>query len=64
MNGEKLTPLQPVMLHDGDVIDIAALERGGLSLMFQLARLDGEERGIEHKINMTRPRSLIDPKQE
>jgi hypothetical protein len=64
VNGEKLIPLQPVMLHDGDVIDVAALERGGLSLMFQLARLDGEFRGGEDKINMTKPRSMIDPNQE
>lgn len=64
VNGEKLTPLQPVMLHDGDVINIAELERGGLSLMFQLARLDGELPGGEDPLNMTKPRNLIDPGQE
>ena len=64
VNGEQLIPLQAIMLHDGDVIDLAPLERGGISLMFQLARLDGEERGRDDKINMTRPRSIISPTQD
>jgi hypothetical protein len=64
VNGEKLTPLQTVRLHDGDIMDIAPLERGGLRLMFQLARIDGEERGIEEDIRMTRPKHLIDRGEE
>ena len=59
VNGEKLLSLQPIMLHDGDLIDIAPLERGGLRLLFQLARLDGEEREMEEEIRMTRPRNRI-----
>jgi len=59
VNGEKLTSLQPIMLHDGDIIDIAPLERGGLRLLFQLARMDGEERDVEDEIRMTRPRNRI-----
>ncbi|OGO16562.1 MAG: hypothetical protein A2Z14_04300 [Chloroflexi bacterium RBG_16_48_8] len=64
VNGKKLTPLQPVRLHDGDIVDIAPLERGGLRLMFQLARLDGEERQQEQEVRMTRPRNLMNPDEE
>jgi hypothetical protein len=64
VNGEKLTPLQPVRLHDGDILDIAPLERGGLRLMFQLARLDGEERSQNQEVRMTRPKHLIHPAEE
>lgn len=59
VNNEKLTSLQPIMLHDGDIIDIAPLERGGIRLLFQLARMDGEEREVEDEIRMTKPRNRI-----
>jgi len=59
VNGEKLAPLQPIRLYDGDIVDVAPLERGGLRFMFQYARLDGEEREME-QVRMTRPRNLID----
>lgn len=58
VNGERLLSLQAVMLHDGDTIDIAPLERGGIRLMFQLARLDGKLPLSEDEFNVTRPRSL------
>jgi hypothetical protein len=64
VNGEQLTPLQTVRLHDGDIMDIAPLERGGLRLMFQLARMDGEERSLEQEVRMTRPKHLIDVGEE
>jgi hypothetical protein len=64
VNGEKLTALQPVKLHDGDILDVAPLERGGLRLMFQLARLDGEEYSQEHEIRMTRPKHMMKPSEE
>jgi hypothetical protein len=64
VNSEKLTALQPVRLHDGDILDIAPLERGGIRLMFQLARLDGEERSHEQEIRMTRPRHMMERSEE
>jgi len=59
VNGEILTALQPIRLQDGDILDIAPLERGGLRFMFQLARLDGEERDHEKDIRITRPKHLM-----
>jgi hypothetical protein len=64
VNGEKLIPLQAIKLHDGDMVDIAALERGGIRLMFQLARLDGEEPRLEQEVRKTRPRQLMDSIEE
>jgi len=56
VNGEQLRPLQAVTLHDGDIIDIAPLERGGVRLMFQLARADGEQPGGDEPVRMTQPK--------
>jgi hypothetical protein len=64
VNTERLPSLQPVMLHDGDMIDIAPLERGGIRLMFQLARLDGKLPVTEDQFNVTRPRNLTPPQQD
>ncbi len=60
VNGEKLTPLTSIMLHDGDTIDVAPLERGGLRLLFQLAATDGSQRGAEDEFRRTQPRQPID----
>ena len=57
LNGERLAELEPRVLSDGDIIDLAPLERGGLRLRFmsagspQLAELDHED------LRITRPRS-------
>jgi hypothetical protein len=56
VNDEKLAPLESLMLQDGDVIDIAPLERGGLRFLFQLVGLDGEIPEIEDDVRRTRPR--------
>jgi hypothetical protein len=60
MNGERLTPLQPAMLHDGDVLDIAPLERGGVRLMYQHSRAR-DEQPLKDEFGFTRPRSLEQP---
>jgi hypothetical protein len=56
LNGEKLPPLEPVVLREGDVIDITPVERGGLRFMFQTAK--GEEFPFEQEeeVRLTRPR--------
>jgi len=56
VNDEKLSPLESLMLQDGDVIDIAPLERGGLRFLFQLVGLDGELPEIEDDVRRTKPR--------
>jgi hypothetical protein len=56
VNDEKLAPLDSLMLQDGDVIDIAPLERGGLRFLFQLVGLDGELPEIEDDVRRTKPR--------
>jgi hypothetical protein len=58
VNDEKLSPLEPLMLQDGDILDIAPLERGGLRFLFQLAGLDGEPPEIEEDIRRTKPRRM------
>ena len=58
VNDEKLSPLEPLMLQDGDVIDVAPLERGGLRFLFQLARPDGQPPGMDDDIRRTRPRRI------
>jgi len=60
VNDEKLLPLEPLMLQDGDVIDVAPLERGGLRFLFQLARPDGQPPGMDDDIRRTRPRRIIE----
>ncbi|MCI0579205.1 MAG: FHA domain-containing protein [Chloroflexi bacterium] len=37
LNGRKLQPLEPEEIHDGDEIELARVERGGVRLLFQLA---------------------------
>ena len=37
LNGKKLTGLEPVELHDGDLIELAEVERGGIKFKFSLA---------------------------
>jgi hypothetical protein len=56
VNDEKLAPLESLVLQDGDVIDIAPLERGGLRFLFQLVGLDGEIPEIEDDVRRTKPR--------
>ena len=56
VNDEMLVPLESLMLQDGDVIDIAPLERGGLRFLFQLVGLDGEIPEIEDDVRRTKPR--------
>lgn len=36
LNGEILPPFEPVPLHDGDAIEVAPVEQGGLRFLFQL----------------------------
>jgi pSer/pThr/pTyr-binding forkhead associated (FHA) protein len=55
LNAEKLTPLTAVVLQDGDTIDVAPLERGGLRFLFQAAGADGS-RPEDDEIRRTRPR--------
>lgn len=38
LNGRKLIPLQTEELHEGDEIELARVERGGVRLLFQLAK--------------------------
>jgi hypothetical protein len=56
VNDEKLVPLESLMLQDGDVIDVAPLERGGLRFLFQLVGLDGEIPEIDDDVRRTKPR--------
>lgn len=56
LNGEKLTPLSAVVLQDGDTIDVAPLERGGLRFLFQVASVDGSQPESEDEVRRTRPR--------
>jgi pSer/pThr/pTyr-binding forkhead associated (FHA) protein len=58
VNGEKLTPLEPLTLYDGDTIDIAPLERGGIRVMFQLAGIDGAPPEPDEVLRHTQPRRL------
>jgi pSer/pThr/pTyr-binding forkhead associated (FHA) protein len=56
LNGERLTPLTAVVLQDGDTIDVAPLERGGLRFVFQVAGADGSHPQDDDEIRRTRPR--------
>lgn len=60
VNGEKITPLEPVRLHDGDTIDVAPIERGGLRFLFQLADVSGAPPQSEGGDRTTRPRRISD----
>lgn len=41
INGMKLTPFEAEPIEDGDEIELARLERGGVRVLFQLAQNDG-----------------------
>ncbi len=60
VNDERLIALEPIMLHDGDVIDVAPLERGGLRLLFQYAGAEGELTEMEDEFRRTRPRRKVE----
>ena len=60
VNGEKITPLEPMRLRDGDTIDIGPLERGGLRFLFQLADVMGEAPPVDDEDRTTRPRRISD----
>jgi len=59
VNGEKLTPLEPHVLHDGDTVEVAPLERGGLKFLFQLASTDGSIPDAQSEMRITKPRRLF-----
>jgi len=61
LNGEKLTPLSAVVLQDGDTIDVAPLERGGLRFLFQVASVDGSQPETDDELRHTRPRRRPQP---
>ncbi|NIM94880.1 MAG: FHA domain-containing protein [Anaerolineales bacterium] len=60
VNEEKLVPLEPAQLLDGDTIDIAPIERGGLRFLFQLADAEGNIPQPEGEGRETRPRQQIE----
>lgn len=53
LNGRKLIPLQPEELHEGDEIELARVERGGVRLLFQSAR-PGEQGDIADVFKVTK----------
>jgi len=60
VNGEKITPLESMRLHDGDTIDVAPIERGGLRFLFQLADITGEQPDPDDERRETQPRRISD----
>jgi len=60
VNGEKITPLESMRLHDGDTIDVAPIERGGLRFLFQLADVTGEQPDPDDERRVTQPRRISD----
>ena len=60
VNGEKITPLESMRLHDGDIVDVAPIERGGLKFLFQLADVTGEQPSLDDERRSTQPRSISD----
>ncbi len=60
VNGEKVTPLEAVRLHDGDTLDVAPIERGGLRFLFQLAQVTGDRPELDDDHRQTRPRRISD----
>lgn len=53
LNGLRLEPLVEELLHDGDEIELAQVERGGVKLLFQLAERSGS--GVPDSSRLTRP---------
>lgn len=43
LNGTRLRALDPTELHDGDEIELARVERGGVRLLFQIARGEDDD---------------------
>ncbi|MEE9217011.1 MAG: FHA domain-containing protein [Anaerolineales bacterium] len=60
VNGEKITPLESMRLHDGDTVDVAPIERGGLKFLFQLADVTGEQPSLDDERSSTQPRRISD----
>ncbi|HEY4666494.1 MAG TPA: FHA domain-containing protein, partial [Anaerolineales bacterium] len=60
VNGAKITPLESVRLHDGDTLDVAPIERGGLRFLFQLADVTGGRPEADDEHRQTRPRRISD----
>ncbi|MFQ5942833.1 MAG: FHA domain-containing protein [Anaerolineales bacterium] len=60
VNGEKITPLESMRVHDGDTIDVAPIERGGLRFLFQLADVSGEQPDPDDEQRITQPRRISD----
>jgi pSer/pThr/pTyr-binding forkhead associated (FHA) protein len=58
VNGEKVTPLESMRLHDGDTVDVAPIERGGLRFLFQLADVTGEQPDLDEERRSTQPRRI------
>ena len=61
VNGEKLEPLIPRALQDGDLIDVALVERGGIRFVFQLPRPDGSAPDLDDELRLTRPHRPTGP---
>lgn len=47
LNGKRLTPIVPYRLKDGDVIELARVERGGVRLLFNVAVRGSEEKPVD-----------------
>jgi hypothetical protein len=55
VNGKRLTPLEAIQLNDGDIIEFAPIERGGLSFKFEMAAKDQHPPSEQDEFRMTRP---------
>ncbi|MCA9985993.1 MAG: FHA domain-containing protein [Anaerolineales bacterium] len=53
LNGLRLEPLVEELLHDGDEIELAQIERGGVKLLFQMA--EKSSGGVPDSSRLTRP---------
>lgn len=60
VNNERIKALEVYPLRDGDILDIAPLERGGIRFLFQVAGIDGAPPNLEERIRQTRPRRIGD----
>jgi len=49
-----------VRLHDGDTLDVAPIERGGLRFVFQIADVVGEQPAAQDQDRTTKPRRISD----
>lgn len=54
LNGAKLSPLTPEVLHDGDEIELGRVERGGVRLLFQMAASGGDDAQVGRVTKKTR----------